>query len=188
LKKHTLQVQGGLALLPEARPKVTDSNTAWGMEASIRYAVSDYYTLQFKGWKDISDKSDLDRGGLSYTNIVSLSNAEDRYKFGLIPILAFVFDETGLEGGGFAIPVCVWFPRTENTGIYFAAGPGVGIHAVGDGEDDWGWGLEFTWGMALDFLERMSLNIELDIIAQTNSWDEEMEVILSPGLNLGVTF
>jgi hypothetical protein len=47
LKKHTFQIQGGAALLPEARPKVTSSEAAWGMEASIRYAVSDQLTLQF---------------------------------------------------------------------------------------------------------------------------------------------
>jgi hypothetical protein len=130
----------------------------------------------------------MKRGGLSYTNIVTLSDPDDRYKLGLIPILAFVFDDTGVEGGGFALPVCLWLPKSENAGVYFGAGPGVGVHSVSDGADEWGWGIELNAGMAMDLLRWMSVNIEIVGVVEGNSRDEETDFIIGPGINVGVTF
>jgi len=187
LKKRSVQVLGGIGFLPETREHDVGESVALGGELTFRFGISDYFTMQFKGWKDFSDNLDESRSGFSYTNIVLLNDAQSKYKVGFLPTFAFLFDGNGLEGGGAATQFGIWLPNNGVLHPYVAIGPGVGIRNLEENPKEWGWGVLTNLGLALKISEHFNLNLEVAGIAQINEFEDKSNFVVAPSLNLGLT-
>jgi len=186
LKKKSVQVLGGIGFLPETRRHDVGESVALGGELTFRFGVSDYFTMQIKGWKDFSDNLDESRSGFSYTNIVVLNDIQSKYQVGFIPTFAFLFDDGGLEGGGAATQFGLWLPNNTVLHPYVAIGPGVGIRNLEENPKEWGWGVLTNLGLAWKISKYFNLNIEVAGIAQINEFEGKSNFVVAPSLNLGL--
>jgi hypothetical protein len=184
LKKGQAQLLGGIGMFPEARPRGVDNKIAIGGEATFRFALSDHFALQAKGWIDFSDNVDFSRYGLSVSSIIMFNDDESSYRIGIMPTGAFLFG-SGLEGGGGVLPICLWFPEYRDFNFYISLGPGFGLRSV---EDNWGWGILTNLGTSILISDHFTLNLEVSGIFQKNEYENVSDFILSPSFNLGILF
>ncbi len=187
LSKKKIQVVGGVGWLPETRPHRIGKETAVGGEFTFRYGVSDYFTMQFKGWYDLSDNIEEKRYGLSYSNIILLNDKNSRTRFGFIPTVAFAFGGRGLEGGGGAGQLVVWLPNHHKIHPYLALGPAVGIRNLEEHPKQWGWGWVLNSGVALKLSKNIAVNLEVAGIQQINKYEGRSNFVVAPSINLSMT-
>ncbi len=189
LKKAQAQVLGGIGMFPEARPHAVDKKTAIGGEATFRYAISDRFSLQVKGWKDFSDNVDFDRSGFSVSSIVMFNDDKSSYRIGIMPTGAFLFADGVLEGGGGVLQVCLWFPKYKFANFYISFGPGFGTRGYPTNPEDWrGWGILLNIGTSILISKHFTINSEVSGILQINEDENISDFIFSPSLNLGLLF
>jgi hypothetical protein len=192
LKKGQLQLLGGIGLFPEARPHDVGSKTAIGGEATFRFALSDYFTLQAKGWLDFSGNVDFSRYGFSISSIVMFNDDKSLYRLGIMPTGALLFSTGGLDcgigGGGGALPICLWFPEYKELNFYISFGPGFGIRNLPVEDNKWGWGILLNLGTSILISNHFTLNLEFSGVFQKNEYEHISDFILSPSFNLGVLF
>lgn len=185
LKKRNAQAMIGIGMLVESRPQFVDKPTAQGREIILRYGVSDYFTLQFKGWKDYSSNVKGSRSGVAYSNLILLNSEEALFKIGFLPTGAFLFDDDGLGGGGGIFPVCIWLPAYKIIHPYFAIGPGIGIRDLTEGRRQWGWGVILNVGASLQITRHLSTNIEVARIKQVNVYENRTDYLFTPSFTAG---
>jgi len=179
------QITGGVGMLAEARPHRMDDEVASGQDLTLRYSPFDRFTLQIKGWKDISNNLGEQRSGLSYTNIILLNKINSKIRFGLVPTGAFLFVNNDLEGGGGAMQLAAWFPKYWLINPYVAFGAGFGIREITDTNNQWGWGYIGNVGLATLIRNHITLNMEISGIKQVNEWENITHYILAPSFNVG---
>ena len=187
LKKGQVQILSGIGMFPEARPHEVDNKTAIGGEATFRFALSDYITLQAKGWLDFSDNVDFSRYGFSISSIIMFNDDKSSYRIGIMPTGAFLFG-SGLEGGGGVLPICLWFPEYKSTNFYISLGPGFGLRNMSADSNQWGWGILLNTGISILISNHLTLNFEVSGIVQKNEYENVSDFILSPSFNLGLLF
>jgi hypothetical protein len=110
LKSGQGQFLAGFGMFPEARPHEVGGDTAMGGEATIRFALSDYFSLQTKGWLDLSSNVDFTRYGFSVSTIILFNSDRSSYRIGIMPTGAFLLSLQGFggfEGGGGVLPICL---------------------------------------------------------------------------------
>jgi len=186
LKKGQVHFLGGIGMFPEVRPHEVEYKTAIGGEATLRFALSDYFTLQAKGWLDLSANVDFSRYGFSISNIIMFNNDKSPLRIGIMPTGALLFG-SGLEGGGGALPICLWFPGYKSTNFYVSLGPGFGLRTTGD-NSQWGWGILLNVGTSILVSNHLTLNFEISGILQKNEYENVSDFIISPSFNLGLLF
>lgn len=179
------QITGGVGMLAEARPHRMDAEIALGQDLTIRYSPFDRFTLQIKGWKDISNNLEDQRSGASYTNIILLNDINSTIRIGLVPTGAFLFVNNDLEGGGGAMQLAVWLPKYWLINSYIALGAGFGIREITDKNNQWGWGYIGNVGIATLIGNHITLNLEISGIKQVNEWENITHYILAPSFNVG---
>lgn len=187
LKKNQVQLLGGVGYLPETRPHKTKENIAVGGEAAIRYAISDYFTFQLKGWQDFSDNLNDDRSGFSIAVIVMLNDSSD-FRYALIPTGALLVADGDFEGGGGAIPIGFWYTKYNPFNFYASIGPAFGMRDLTKEKAEWGWGVLLNLGAGILIQDHLTLNLEISGIKQVNEYDKREDFILVPGLNIGYIF
>ncbi len=191
LKKGQLQLLGGIGMFPEARPHEVGYKTAIGGEATFRFALSDYFTLQAKGWLDFSSNVDFTRYGFSVSSIIMFNDDKSSYRLGIMPTGAFLFSTSGfsgLDGVGGVLPICLWFPKYEKINFYLSLGPGFGSRTFPVENDKWGWGILLNMGTSILISNHLTFNFEVSGILQKNEYESVSDFILSPSLNLGLLF
>lgn len=192
LKKNQIQLLGGIGLLPEARPHEVGESTAIGGEATFRFAFSNHFVLQAKGWKDFSNNVDANRGGFSISSIITLNSHKSSYRIGIIPTLAYLHGGGGLgspSGMGAMLPVCLWFPKSKYASFYISLGPGFGAkYGFPIERNEWGWGILLNMGTSLIASKNISFNFEVSGIKQINKYDEMTDFIIAPSFNLSLIF
>ncbi len=192
LKKRQVQFLGGIGMFPEACPHEVDKKTAIGGEATFRYALSDYFTLQAKGWTDFSDNVDFSRWGFSVSSIIMFNDDKSSYRIGIMPTGAFLFSTGGFGGGidgvGAVLPICLWFPKYKEINFYISLGPGFGARMFPVENDKWGWGILLNMGTSILISNHLTFNLEVSGIVQKNEYENISDFILSPSFNLGLLF
>jgi hypothetical protein len=192
LKKGQVQFLSGIGLFPEARPHAVDKKTAIGGEATFRFALSDYFSLQAKGWLDFSDNVDFSRYGFSVSSIIMFNDDKSSYRFGIMPTGAFLFSTGGFGGGldgvGGVLPICLWFPEYKRINFYTSLGPGFGTRKFPAEDNKWGWGILLNMGTSILISNHFTLNLEVSSIVQKNEYENISDFILAPSFNLGFLF
>jgi hypothetical protein len=186
LNKGQVQFLVGMGMFPEVRPHEVDNKTAIGGEATIRFALSDSFTLQAKGWLDFSNNVDFSRYGFSISNIIMLNDDKSSLRIGIMPTGALLFG-SGLEGGGGVLPICLWLPGYKSANFYVSLGPGFGLRTTGD-NSQWGWGILLNVGTSILISNHLTLNFEVSGILQKNEYENVSDFIISPSFNLGLLF
>lgn len=187
LEKEDVQVLGGVGYFPETQPDRVDSKMSFGGETTIRYAFSNSYSMQIKGWYDFSNNGDESRWGLSLAGIV-VFNDSSKYRFGLIPIFAAAVADNSVEGGGCYIPVTLWINHLDPINFYAATGPVIGIRDISDDNNQWGWGLILNAGCCIFFSNNITLNLEFAFVKQVNEYKSKQDYFFSPSINVGYIF
>lgn len=192
LKKRQVQFLAGIGMFPEARPHAVDNKTAIGGEATFRFALSDYFTLQAKGWIDFSGNVDFSRYGFSVSSIIMFNDDKSSYRIGIMPTGAFLFSTGGVGGGldgvGGVLPICLWFPKYKETNFYILLGPGFGARKFPAENDKRGWGILLNMGTSILISNHLTFNLEVSGIVQKNEYENISDFILSPSFNLGLLF
>jgi hypothetical protein len=187
-----VQFLGGIGMFPEARPHEVDTKTAFGGEVTFRYALSDSFTLQAKGWLDFSGNVDFTRYGFSISSIIMFNDDKSSYRIGIMPTGAFLLSTGGMGGGldgiGGALPICLWFPEYKALNFYISLGPGFGVRAIPVENNEWGWGILFNMGTSILVSKHFTINLEVSSIVQKNEYESVSDFILSPSFNLGLLF
>jgi len=187
LQKGQLEVLGGFAFLPESRPQTTKSKTAFGGEATFRYAVCDHFSLQTKAWKDFSENVDASRSGIS-TSTIAMLNDSSATRYALISTAAFVFDREGLEGGGGGLRLGISFLKYNPVALYGAIGPAFGLRNLSHDNNEWGWGILGNFGISTFIVDRITVRFEAACIHQINKYDKRTDFLISPSINIGYLF
>lgn len=190
LKSGQGQFLVGFGMFPEARPHEVGSNAAIGGEATLRFALSDYFSLQTKGWLDLSGNVDFTRYGFSISSIIMFNSDRSSYRIGIMPTGALLLSSSGfgLEGGGGVLPICLWFPNYKELSFYIALGPGFGTRDFPVEDNRWGWGILLSAGTSILISNHLTMNLEVSGIVQNNEYENLSDFIVSPSLNLGLLF
>jgi hypothetical protein len=189
LKKGQGQFVYGVGMLAETRPKETGKKLDLGHEIFVRYGFGENFSFQEKVWADISEIENKWRGGISASGIFVLNDSTSKFRFGVMPTLAFLFDGKPVEGGGGAVPIILWFPRIETFHFYTAMGPAIGLRdAIGKKKPQWGWGIVTNVGFSAVPSSVMSINVEIVGILQVNEYDKIIHFIIAPGVKVGWNF
>ena len=191
LKKSQVQIIGGIGMFPEARPHEVDSKTAIGGEATFRFALSDHFALQAKGWLDFSSNVDFSRYGFSVSSIIMFNDDKSSYRIGIMPTGALLLSTGGfggLDGVGGALPICLWFPKYKEINFYVSLGPGFGAIKFPPENNKWGWGILCNMGTSVLISNHLTLNFEVSSIVQKNEYENKSDFILSPSFSLGLLF
>jgi hypothetical protein len=187
LQKEEAQILGGVGYFPETRPDRVSGKMAFGGETTIRYAFSNYYSMQIEGWYDFSNNVDDARWGLSLAGMV-VFNDSSNYRFGFMPIFAAALADNSVEGGGCYIPVTFWFNHLDPINFYAAIGPVVGIRDISDENNQWGWGIILNAGCGILFENNITLNFEFAFIKEVNEYNGNKDYFFSPSINIGYIF
>lgn len=191
LKSGQGQFLAGFGMFPEARPHEVGGNTAFGGEATLRFALSDYLSFQTKGWLDLSSNVDFTRYGFSVSTIILFNSDRSSYRIGIMPTGAFLLSSQGFggfEGGGAVLPICLWFPDYKELSFYVALGPGFGTRNYPVEDDQWGWGILLNVGTSISLSDHFTMNLEVSGIFQNNEYENLSDFIVAPSLNLGILF
>jgi hypothetical protein len=181
----------GFGMFPEARPHEVSGSTAIGGEATIRFALSDYFSLQTKGWLDLSSNVDFTRYGFSISTLIMLNSDRSSYRIGIMPTGALLFSSSGfgaVEGGGGVLPICLWFPNYKDLSFYVALGPGFGTRNFPIEKNQWGWGILLNVGASIFLSDHFTMNLEVSGILQNNEYENLSDFIVAPSINLGILF
>jgi len=189
LKGNQMQLLGGVGNLAETRPDKTEdsSETAFGCEGALRIGLCEHFTLQFKGWKDLSDNVRSQRYGTSFSVLVTLNNSS-KSRFTLIPTAALVFGGGDLEGGGGGLFLSPAYNPWRDISFYLAFGPAFGMRKLEQENKQWGWGLLANCGASFLVRDRLTVNVELAGVRQVNKYDDIKDFMICPSLNLGYIF
>ena len=188
LKKWDVQFLSGIGMFPETRPFEVSSRTAVGGEITIRLALSDYFTMQAKGWIDLSGHFLYNRSGISVSSLIMFNDDKSLYRVGIMPTGAILFSGRLLQGFGSALPICLWFPEYKANNFYISCGPGFGTRGLAVGEKEWGWGILLNVGTSILFSDNFTLNFEISSIVQKNEYENLTHFILSPSFTMGLLF
>lgn len=188
LEQWDVQILGGVGMFPEVRPHEKNRETAVGGETTIRLALSDRWTLQAKGWTDLSGRYIFNRSGFSVSSLIVLNKEKSLYRFGIMPTCAFLYLGKNHEGFGCALPLCLWFPEFMKNNIYIALGPGLSATEWPIEDREWGWGVLLNVGTSILIEENFTLNFEVSSILQRNEYESVTDFILSPSFNIGLLF
>ncbi|MEE9442731.1 MAG: hypothetical protein V3V99_08695 [candidate division Zixibacteria bacterium] len=181
------QFLGGVGYFPETRPEVTKEKTAFGGEATFRMALCDHYSLQFKGWKDLSENRRDDRFGFSFGTMAIVKNSPN-YKLSISPTAALVFGDGSLEGGGAGMPFSFWFTKFNSVNLYASVNPVFGVRAQVREKREWGWGIITNIGTSILVKNHLTINLELSSVKQVNVYEDKRNNFLCPSVNIGYLF
>lgn len=195
LVKEQGEVVGTLGFLPETRPQGSASNVhvSPGGALTLRYAFSNRLTLGVSAWTDMEDFFDgYFRGGIGAEALFPIMGGGDAdpngMRMALMPKTAVLFDGGSVEGGGFALPVALWLPKTDLFASYAALGPAVGYRDLSTAPAQWGYGLIGNIGTSIVFNPSIRIYAEVAGIVQVNVYDKITHGILAPSVGLAVTF
>lgn len=187
LKGGQSQFLAGAGYFPETRPFKSPEKTAYGGEATFRFALCEHFSIQAKGWKDFSDNFAAERIGLS-GSVIAMLNDSSNFRYGIMPTGALLFGGGELDGGGGGIPICFWFTRYHPIDIYATITPAFGIKDIAAEKKQWGWGVLLNAGTAIIFNDCLTLNLEFSGIKQVNEYEGRKDYFICPSLNIGYFF
>jgi len=195
LIKEQGEAIGTLGFLPETRPHQsgTTSHVSGGGALTLRYAFSNRLTLGVSAWSDLQDFfNGYFRGGFGAEAIFPIAGGGDPdpngMKLGLMPRTAVLFDGGSIEGGGFAIPVVLWLPKTDLFATYAALGPALGYRDLSTAPAQWGYGLIGNLGTSITLGSSFRIYAEVAGIVQVNQYDRITHGVFAPSVGLALTF
>ena len=193
LHKDEIEIQAGIAPLPETRGYKTDSknNTTFGGNMEIGYGFSNLVNLHLTGWTELNDNA-FYRGGLALSSRINLYHS-DSDELTLIPKVAIVMDNWGYEGHGFELPI-IYLNRLSDE-FYYYGGLGfiLGVHSYEKEIVDtfharvpFGYGVLGHFGAGFNINRLFRVTLELCPIYQYSYYDQRSDFIFSPTLSFGV--
>lgn len=177
----------GGAYFPETRPFRSPEKTAYGWEATFRFALCKHFSMQAKGWKDLSGNFDGERYGISGA-VIAMLNDSSNFRYGVMPTGAFLFGGGDMEGGGGGLPICFWFTKYHPFDFYTTITPAFGIKDVSAETKQWGWGILLNAGTAVIIKDCLTINLEFSGIRQVNEYEDRNDYFICPSLNIGYLF
>ncbi len=191
LLKNEFDLQGGIGLLPEARPHMLGgSYTTFAAIGQLSYGFSDKFSLNVKGWTDIEQRENSLRAGAALTAQFALPlNSKSWLLF-----LPRVGIATGGLGGGTGFGLSTIYQKQIKPGLSYYAGIGslVGLEEGFETDE----GIKYASGIGLlghagvswKFAGDFWLNCELTPIYQINHFENKKQFIVSPSLSIAYTF
>jgi hypothetical protein len=188
MEQAELQLMFGYGVMPEARTKAMEEETAEAIESTFRVGATDWLWLQIKGWWDVSGHTEEMRQGYSFSPTFTLKRDYHGFDFGLMPTGVLCMTSSDALGGGGTLSGCIWFPKIGALHLYSAIGGGYGIRDDDGVGDKWGWIATVNYGAAILIADHITLNLETSAIYQYNHYDEQTDRFFVPSLNMGVIF
>jgi hypothetical protein len=178
----------GYGMMPEARTKEIEGETAEAVEGTVRIGATDWMWLQFKGWWDVSGKIDELRQGYSFSPTFIILRDYHGLDLGIMPTGVLCMDSRYVLGGGGTLSTCIWWPKIGNIHFYSAFGGGYGVRDDDGVGEKWGYLLTANFGTAILLSNHITINIETIGIYQYNHYDRQTDVFIVPTLNVGFIY
>ncbi|MCB9352968.1 MAG: hypothetical protein R2791_04845 [Saprospiraceae bacterium] len=195
LKEKEIDLQGGVELLPEARPETLGGNpTTLGMHGQIGYGFGNRFNMSVKGWVDMEGRENLTRTGYSLAGQFLLP-VDSSSRWIVLPRIGMALN--GSEVSGYGIGTSLLYQQSINRNISWYGGLGLAwgfryldrkdLNTENEEKLPMGLGLIGNAGLSWEFIDRLRLNVELSPIYQLNTFDENSQFLLSPAMGIGYT-
>ena len=194
IQEKEIDLQGGVELLPEARPEELNGNqTTFGFSGQMSYGFSEKFNLTIKGWADIEGRESLIRSGYSLTGqfIKSLS---ERKRVILLPRIGIALNGNDITGYGLGTSMI--YQNSINQKLSWYGGTGLlwgfrylekDTNNENEEKIPMGFGILGNLGIGWQLSNNIRLNCELSPIYQINTFDENSQFLLSPSIGIGYT-
>lgn len=194
IQEKEIDLQGGVELLPEARPEELNGHqTTFGLSGQLSYGFSDKFNLTIKGWVDIEERESVIRSGYSL-NGQFIKNLSGRKRVILLPRIGIALNENQISGYGLGTSMI--YQKTINQKLSWYGGAGLlwgfrylekNTNYANEEKLPMGFGIVGNFGIGWQLLNSIRLNCELNPIYQINTFDENSQILLSPSIGIGYT-
>ena len=194
IQEKEIDLQGGVELLPEARPEELKGNqTTFGLSGQLSYGFSEKFNLTIKGWADSEGRENLFRSGYSLNGQL-IKILSERKRVILIPRIGFALNGNEITGYGLGTSMIYQNSINQNFSWYGGAGLLWGFRYLeketnNENEEKlpMGFGIVGNLGIGWQLSNSIRLNCELNPIYQINTFDDNTQILLSPSIGIGYT-
>jgi len=194
IQEKEIDLQGGVELLPEARPEELKGNqTTFGLSGQLSYGFSEKFNLTIKGWADTEGRENLIRSGYSL-NGQFIKILSERKRVILLPRIGFALNGNDITGYGLGTSMIYQNSINQNFSWYGGAGLLWGFRYLeketnkeNEEKLPMGFGIIGNLGIGWQLSNSIRLNCELNPIYQINTFDENSQILLSPSIGIGYT-
>ncbi|HKK89626.1 MAG TPA: hypothetical protein VJ917_12315 [Saprospiraceae bacterium] len=194
IQEKEIDLQGGVELLPEARPEELKGNqTTFGLSGQLSYGFSEKFNLTIKGWADSEGRENLFRSGYSLNGQL-IKILSERKRVILIPRIGFALNGNEITGYGLGTSMIYQNSINQNFSWYGGAGLLWGFRYLeketnNENEEKlpMGFGIVGNLGIGWQLSNSIRLNCELNPIYQINTFDDNAQILLSPSIGIGYT-
>jgi hypothetical protein len=194
LSEKQLDLQGGLEMMPEARPdQVEGAGLTTGVSGRLSYGFSDRFTMGLHAWGEVENRLGNFRGGYALQAQIYYPVSPGQ-QFIFIPKVGMVLNASTISGYGLEGALVYQKLFNPRFSAYAGGGLAVGIHEL-EKQQNIENELKIPMGMALighlglswQLTVHLRLNAEVHPIYQINSFDEVQHFLLSPHIGIGYT-
>lgn len=194
LKEKEIDVQGGLELLPEARPEALGgSPTTLGLTGQFSYGFTDKFNLSVKAWLDVEEREAFTRLGYSLAAQFIKPMGEGNSLI-FLPRIGIALNGSNVNAYGIGASAVYQAELNENLSWYGGLGWLWGFRKLEQMTNDnneeklpMGIGLMGNLGLSWQLFDAFRLNCELNPIYQVNAFDENTQFLVAPSIGVGYT-
>lgn len=194
LKEKQIDLQGGIEMLPEARPDALGGNpTTIGAHTQITYGFSDRFNLGIKAWADLEGRENSLRSGYSL-NGQFIKELTPQTRLIILPRIGIALDGSSIEGYGVSTSAIYQQTWSDKLSWYGGAGALWGFrylekdrNAMGVEKLPMGIAAIGHLGLGWQIAPSFRLNAEVNPIYQLNTFEDKSHILVSPTLGIGYT-